>query len=1030
MANTEKIVVQVVVKGQKGLDKVGKSADKGTKSFGKMAAGIAAAAAAFATINRVLGSAIKSFRDFEFQMAKVKAVTGASEKDFKKLSNTAKELGRTTFFTAQQVAELQTNYGKLGFSTREILDAQEATLQLATATDVDLGRAAIVAGASIRGFGLDASEAGRVVDVMAKAFTSSALDIEKFQTSMTKVAPIAAAAGISLESTTAVMGTLTDAGIEASIAGTSLRNIFLKMQDSSSDLSKFLGYTVNSSDDLERALNDLNTAGLSNEEIMGLVDLRQVAAFNTMITGSKRIKELTNDLDNATGSAKRMADILADTLEGSFKRLTSATEGLAIELTEKLGGGLQGVVDKLAVFFNKLTDNSTAVAKVITGMITLVKWIGLYKVGVLAAQGATILWKNAVLLLNGSLKLTRAAIVKTGIGVFAIALGELASRFLLVGEEAKEAAAKIEIFNAAAEKKASREEDLLSLINRQIGLSEEQIDKNLALLKVQVDGREQMKRLMMDEIAMGMQDIGKKKEYQKEIELINKELALLYKNQGLRMIAKRKLQDLDDQELLNKKSLITLEEEKMAVLLRMPETTEQEIANKHKLIDAQQLEIDKLKELGRATEEDLENKDNASDKRKKAFEDEKNEINIQYQELQNAHKQALINEEITQETYDEAAFDMEQQRLEDMKNLLIKYKKDNADINGEILDNELQMIAAKDKADKDKAAKEKADKEKADKEELAQEKEAFREFQEVLSNKLQEELNANKQKLIDGEITQEEYDLRAFEAEQAHLENMKNLNIVYGEDVAAINGTILDNELKMIADKAAAEAAAAKKEIADRQATIDGVAELGDQLITLAGEDEKMQGIRKAGIQISAAAAIANNMLALSNMSLGISAQAKLPFPYNLIAMASTFATVLSLLTNVKALKDSFGDGGVVEEFANGGLVHGKSHAQGGEKFAVGGRVVELEGGEAVINKRSTAMFSSQLSAMNAAGGGVKFADGGLLNQPSFSQQQFNAIGQNQMMGAMGGSSKVVVVEADITDSQNSVSVIQSEATI
>ena len=293
MANTEKIVVQVVVKGEKQLVGLSKNTEKATKKTGKlqkeltkMATKALAVATAFATINRVIGSAIKSFRDFEFQMAKVKAVTGASEKDFKKLSNTAKELGRTTFFTAQQVAELQTNYGKLGFSTREILDAQEATLQLATATDVDLGRAAIVAGASIRGFGLDASEAGRVVDVMAKAFTSSALDIEKFQTSMTKVAPIASAAGISIEATTAVMGTLTDAGIEASIAGTSLRNIFLKMQDSSSDLSKFLGYTVNSSDDLERALNDLNTAGLSNEEIMGLVDLRQVAAFNTMITGS------------------------------------------------------------------------------------------------------------------------------------------------------------------------------------------------------------------------------------------------------------------------------------------------------------------------------------------------------------------------------------------------------------------------------------------------------------------------------------------------------------------------------------------------------------------------------------------------------------------------------------------------------------------------------------------------------------------------------------------------------------------------
>ena len=136
------------------------------------------------------------------------------------------------------------------------------------------------------------------------------------------------------------------------------------------DLSSSLNFTLYV---LERALLKLNSEGLSNEEVMGLVDLRQVAAFNTMVTGSQRIKELTNDLDNATGSAKRMADILADTLEGSFKRLTSATEGLSIELTEKLGGGLQEVVDKLAVFFNKLTDNTTAVAKVVTGMINLVK---------------------------------------------------------------------------------------------------------------------------------------------------------------------------------------------------------------------------------------------------------------------------------------------------------------------------------------------------------------------------------------------------------------------------------------------------------------------------------------------------------------------------------------------------------------------------------------------------------------------------------------------------------------------------------
>ena len=116
---------------------------------------------------------------------------------------------------------------------------------------------------------------------------------------------------------------------------------------------------------------------------------------------------------------------------------------------------------------------------------------------------------------------------------------------------------------------------------------------------------------------------------------------------------------------------------------------------------------------------------------------------------------------------------------------------------------------------------------------------------------------------------------------------------------------------------------------------------------------------------------------------------------------------------------------GEATTFAKGGMVRGKSHAQGGEKFGVGGRVMELEAGEAVINKRSTAMFKDQLSAMNAAGGGVKFADGGLLNMPSFATASFSALNSSQ-----GTTQKVVVVESDITKTQRKVNVIEAAATI
>ena len=113
------------------------------------------------------------------------------------------------------------------------------------------------------------------------------------------------------------------------------------------------------------------------------------------------------------------------------------------------------------------------------------------------------------------------------------------------------------------------------------------------------------------------------------------------------------------------------------------------------------------------------------------------------------------------------------------------------------------------------------------------------------------------------------------------------------------------------------------------------------------------------------------------------------------------------------------------ESFAVGGMVQGKSHAQGGEKFAVGGRVVELEGGEAVINKRSTAMFKPQLSAMNSAGGGKKFADGGMVFATDMLETQATSM-ENMILN--NDPQQVLLVEADVTNSQRSVANIEAKA--
>ena len=871
MANTEKIVVQVVVQGEKDLQRLEKRTGTATASFGKMGASILAAATAFTTITRTIGSAIRSFRDFEFQMAKVRAVTGASDKDFAKLSKTAKELGRSTFFTAQQVAELQTNFGKLGFSTQEILDAQEATLLLATATDADLGRAAIVAGAAVRGFGLDATETARVVDVMAKAFTSSALDIEKFQTSMTKVAPIAAGANITLESTSAVMGTLTDAGIEASIAGTSLRNIFLKMQDPASDLSRHLGFTVDSSEDLQRALTMLNQEGLSNEEIMRLVDLRQVAAFQTMINGSERIQKLTEDLNNANGAAAQMAATVGDTLEGAFKRLTSASEGLAIELSARLGKGLKDLIDRFAVFLNRMTDNSDAIAKYVEILVDVVKWLGLYKLGVVAARVATISF-------TVSINALKTAIAKTGLGLAIVLVGELAAKFFLTSDAATAAAESANDLADATQRMEDRTDSFNRKINKQLAGTIKKSQQNIEELKEE----DRIRQLAQANHARGIFRMNnlEQKATADERRRIKEKIALEEANQ-------RELRKIRQQELLQKKSLITLAQEELATLQKMPETTEEEIATKNKLIKTQELEIKRLKELGVETDKNADAK--------------KNLISVE-QELLNFRLNEMIQGNLSEEESAKLRQDLLKQELDDLRYLLEQ--------------EELIFLGRED---------------------------LLRRFAQV-----EKEIGENNAKEKDKRL--EEDIVRAALSGQNAMQAVKSVIRAHLMEAVAIQ---------------------IKKIIAD------------------------------------------------------------MPFPQNLLVAAGAGLVVGGLLDKaMNMIPDEFERGGVIQEYANGGMVHGKSHAQGGEKFAVGGRVVELEGGEAVINKRSTAMFRNQLSAMNAAGGGVKFADGGMINQPSFSQQEFNVLGQNQMMGAMGGASKVVVVESDITSAQREVSVVESDAKI
>jgi len=365
---------------RKGLNKAERAMEKAGRSmqrFGKnMSAKVTAPIVALGAVS------FNVFRDFELEMAKVKAVSGATADEFKSLSDNAKELGRSTIFSAREVAGLQLEFAKLGFTAKQITGVTEATLNLAQASGSDLARSAEVAGATLRGFGFDVSETARVTDVMAKSFSTSSMDMESFAEGMKMVAPIAKSAGMSLEETTAMMSLLANAGVKGSMAGTQLRRIISELAATGKPTTE--------------AIRDLAESGLTLVDAKDEVGRAAQGALTILAEGVNQINPLTKALEDSAGAAEEMADVMDMTAAGASKALGSAVEGLAIEFGGLVSVALTPLIKKLtqlATFINELSPGMkkfiAVVAAVAAGIGPLVFILGSLTRAIAAIRAAT-----------------------------------------------------------------------------------------------------------------------------------------------------------------------------------------------------------------------------------------------------------------------------------------------------------------------------------------------------------------------------------------------------------------------------------------------------------------------------------------------------------------------------------------------------------------------------------------------------------------------------------------------------------------
>jgi len=293
------------------------------KGVGQWATSMIGVTAAIAAGTKIISSMVSVVVDFSKSTSTLASVLGKTKGEIKALSDQAKQLGATTAFTASEVVELQTEFAKLGFPEKDIQNMTASTLDAAAALGSELGEQAALTGAVLKGYGLDSTEAARVNDVLAKSASSSALDFSKLSTALPIVGATAKTAGVDLERTTALLGTLSDRGIDASTAATSLRNIFL-------ELSK-KGLTF------EEAMAKISTATDKNAVAMDLFGKRSATAGIIIAEAGGSIDKLEETLRGAEGAAKEMADTMLDNLAGDITKAGSAWEGFILSLEDGEG---------------------------------------------------------------------------------------------------------------------------------------------------------------------------------------------------------------------------------------------------------------------------------------------------------------------------------------------------------------------------------------------------------------------------------------------------------------------------------------------------------------------------------------------------------------------------------------------------------------------------------------------------------------------------------------------------------------------
>ena len=333
--------------------------------------------------------AVTSFAEVDKIMQLTNATMSNTAEQAELLNDAMESAAANSTFGMSDAATATLNFARAG------LDAEQAAAALAPAMNLAAGEGGnldtVSAGlvATINGFGDTFDQTSKYADVFAAACNNSALDVDSLSDSLSVAAPIFSAAGYSIEDATLYMGTMANAGIDASTAANALKTGFARLVSPAKDgqvAMEELGLSVTNADGtmkdsvtLQKELHDAFSTLSESEQIAAasaIFGKNQMSNWLALInTAPEDVDALSESLLNSSGTTQEMADAMMSGFGGSIEKLKSSLDVLMTSMGSLIADYLSPIIAKVQEWvdaFNAMDDSQKDQVVRIAGIVAAI----------------------------------------------------------------------------------------------------------------------------------------------------------------------------------------------------------------------------------------------------------------------------------------------------------------------------------------------------------------------------------------------------------------------------------------------------------------------------------------------------------------------------------------------------------------------------------------------------------------------------------------------------------------------------------